>query len=379
MASFDVQKFLNTEFNDLDSKALKIQKEKELNRFNLFTLSSYNSYLENFHSDIISMLLDPEERHNHSSKFFSLFFEYLIAFGISIKMDDYALPEITREKGRIDIWIKDNTSKRSIIIENKINNAVDQDNQLQNYYDYATTHGFEVDAIIYLTLNDQKKAPLTNSNTIDEKVINISAFSNKHNDLCNGWLKRCYDISTDEDARSFIYQYLKVIKHLSQEGMDREIKNEFYRVVSTTQGFDKVKVISSLNQNLEKYRADLFFENIREKYFPFTKTHRYRPNHWLFENYYENGIKYKLDVYFHSDGSARIDFWIPAEKDYEGPNVNIINKLRTLNLLHSFESGGFGGGMYRAFELKEYNTIANLDNAILEFVKDFCIKLRQQS
>ena len=170
----DLENFINQkEFENINKRLQKIQDELQLNSFNLFTISSYNSYLENFHSDVIAILINPNERHNQKHSFLNLFLDYLIELGVKINKDDYALCEITREKGRIDIWIKDNTSKKSIIIENKINNAGDQENQLETYYNYAINSGFEIDSIVYLTLNGNKNAPLIDIIELNEKIKNV--------------------------------------------------------------------------------------------------------------------------------------------------------------------------------------------------------------
>lgn len=364
------------EFENIDKRLKIIQNEIQLNSYNLFTISSYNSYLENFHSDVIAILLNPKERHKQQNIFLNLFLDYLISQGVELKKYDYILCDITREQGRIDIWIKDNTSKKSIIIENKINNAGDQENQLENYFNYAKNAGFEIDSIVYLTLNGIKNAPLTDINELNEKIINISAFTNNQKDLSNGWLLKCYEKSQDEDNRSFIFQYLKLIKHLSQVGMDKQIKDDFYAVINKEDGFEKTKAIAELVNKLEEYRADLFFTRVNNDYLPFKKNYRWRPNHWLFENYNDNDIIFKLDVHFHSNGSARIDFWNPNQPE-ETQKLNSSTKLSSIGLLQEFEYGGFGGGMFKVFDLEKYENIEIIDNELYNFVKQLFYRLRQ--
>jgi len=363
------------EFKNINKRLQNIQNERQLNSFNLFTVSSYNSYLENFHSDVIALLLNPKERHNQKNSFLNLFLDYLIEFGIKINKDDFALCEITREQGRIDIWIKDNTSRKSIIIENKINNAGDQENQLENYYNYAKNSGFEIDSIVYLTLQGKKNAPLTDITELNKKIQNIPAFTNNKTDLCNGWLKKCYENSKDEDNRSFIFQYLKLIKHLSQVGMNKQIQEDFYSAINKEDGFLKTKAIAELVAGLEEYRADLFSSRIGNDYSPFRKIYRWRPNHWLYENFNDNGVIFKLDVYFNTDGSARIDFWNPNQPE-EIQKINTSSKLKSIGLLEQFVFGGFGGGMYRVFSLENFENIKTLDNETYNFVKQLFEKLR---
>ena len=123
----DIRNFiLHQKFENIDKEIERIEREKQNNGFNLFTISSYNSYLENFHSDVIAILLSPKERHLQKEKFFKLFLSFLSSkYNAIIDENNYQNYEVLREKGRIDIWIKDKISKRCIIIENKINDAVD--------------------------------------------------------------------------------------------------------------------------------------------------------------------------------------------------------------------------------------------------------------
>lgn len=241
-----IQDFISHEkFKNIDKEIQRIEKERYNNGFNLFTVSSYNSYLENFHSGVISLLLNRNERHNQKALFFYSFISFLKEIGAKIDENDYQNYEVLREKGRVDIWIKDNSSKKSIIIENKINNANDQDRQLERYYEYVDNQDFKVDAVIYLTLKGNKKAPITNVTELDEKVINIEAFSQTETNLCVGWLEKCYHLSTQNnniDSSSFIHQYIKLIKYLSQIVMDTEIKNNFYEVVSNEENRKKNKI-----------------------------------------------------------------------------------------------------------------------------------------
>jgi len=373
----NIERFISQEkFENIDKRLKNIQDEIQLNSYNLFTISSYNSYLENFHSDVIVILLNPKERHKQKSVFLNLFLDFLICQGISINKNNYDLSEITREQGKIDIWIKDNTSKKSIIVENKINNAGDQEEQLENYFNYAKDSGFEIDAIVYLTLNGIKNAPLTDITELNEKIVNISAFINNQNDLSNGWLQKCYENSQDEDNRSFIFQYIKLLKHLSQIGMDKQIKDDFYAVINKENGFEISKSIVALVAGLDEYRADLFSTRINNDYLPFRKIYRYKPYHWLFENFNDNGIIFKLDVQFFKEGSARIDFWNPSQPE-EIQQRNTSKKLDDVGLLEEFEYGGAGGGMFKVFNLEKYGNIQTIDNELYNFVKYLFDVLRQ--
>ena len=363
-------------FENIDKEIEKIEQERQNNGFNLFTISSYNTYLENFHSDVIALLLSSKERHLQQERFFKLFLSFLREkYGAIIDENNY---QVLREKGKIDIWIKDEISKRCIIIENKINDAIDMPNQIERYYDYVSEKGYLVDGIIYLTLKGNKNAPKVGRKEIDDKIIDIVAFVQDKKNLCNGWLFNCYIEAKerkDDDSSTFIYQYIKLIKHLSLVVMNNELKKDFYEVVSNEQNREKARVLVTLLNELETYRMDLFMEKIGKDYAPFTKIYRYKPYHQLFEGYEEKGIVYKLDVHFYKDKSC-LDFWCPNIEDDECTQ-HISDKLLKMQLLEEFTLGGFGGGMYKWFTIEDYHNIREIDEAVYIFVHNFFVKLRE--
>ena len=366
-------------FENIDKGIEKIERERQNNGFNLFTISSYNTYLENFHSDVIALLLSSKERHLQQERFFKLFLSFLREkYGAIIDENNYQNYQVLREKGKIDIWIKDEISKRCIIIENKINDAIDMPNQIERYYDYVSEKGYLVDNIVYLTLNGKKNAPKVGRKEIDDKIIDIVAFAQDEKNLCNGWLFNCYIEAKerkDDDSSTFIYQYMKLIKHLSLIVMDNELKKDFYEVVSDEQNREKARVLVTLLNELETYRMDLFMEKIGKDYAPFTKIYRYKPYHQLFEGYEEKGIVYKLDVHFYKDKSC-LDFWCPNIEDDECTQ-HISDKLLKMQLLEEFTLGGFGGGMYKWFTIEDYHNIREIDEAVYIFVHNFFVKLRE--
>lgn len=373
----DITSFINNnDIKELNRQLLSIQDEMTTNSYNIFSVSSYNTYLENFHSDVIAMLLNPSEKHNKKNLYLNLFLDYLNERGALINKDDFAFCEITREKGKIDIWIKDNTSKKSIIIENKINNAPDQEKQLEKYYTYSKESKFEVVAIAYLTLDGNKNAPKTDNQYLNEKIINLSAFANIGEDLCSGWLFKCYDKSEDTHNRSFIFQFIKLIKHLSKKGMDNKIKDDFYAIINKEDGFEKANTISKLFSELQQYRAYHFEKKLNFNNGPFLKRGLWRPNHWVFSDYIEDGVNFKFDVIFESNGDARIDFY-PFNPDLSQIDKTS-KKLENIGLINEFKIGGFTGGMFKIFE-KENNNIETIDNNILKFVEDFFNKLKVQA
>ncbi|PXV61241.1 PD-(D/E)XK nuclease superfamily protein [Dysgonomonas alginatilytica] len=381
------------EFENLKGKLEKVKKEIEKSSFNIFSISSVNSHKENYHSDIIALLLDPLEKHKAGDTYLNLFFDFMInSYGVDINKNNYCNVEIKIEnptdsmnlKGRIDILIRDSKSKHCIIIENKINNAGDTQNQLEKYYINETKLGYTVDSIVYLPLNQNKKAPFTDNNAINRLIVNLPAFSNKADDLYNGWILPCYKANINNSATSFIYEYSKLLKHLSQMGLDRNIKDEFYEIISEQGGWDRVKSIVELTNGLNEYRTDIFMEKLNGKYEPFKKMAQYRKNYWVFWGFSEEDNEYKLDIQF-TDTGIQIDIWTPnkwfALKDEDDKEQvrNIVRaKLKNINYYDGFMEFGYGNGMYKVFTLQENQGIKDFDNEVLVYIQGFLKELKSK-
>jgi hypothetical protein len=349
----------------------KTKLHKKQVSYNLFTISSYNSYLENFHSDIIASLLDPQGLHQQGYTFLNLFIEYLNKhYSINLLNSDFQHTIVTRETGRIDIWIRDEVSKQCIIIENKINNAQDMEDQIKRYSDYSETYNYEVKAIIYLSLDGNKKAPKVNDK-LDLFIKNIGAFTNSStkNDLVHGWLQPCLKNHGNEDSFSVIHQYIKLIQHLANQNMDTTTMESYYQFLSTENGFEIANTIMEMNGRLNNYRVNKFANSISD-IAPFKSQTIYQSNAWLFMNYVVSGCRLKLDVWF-EDKSALIVFWNTDELGLEGRLI-LTEKLCAMNLLNEFENepSNNGNGYLKVFNIgTTYNTLNDVDNAVLAFVQ----------
>ena len=276
--SYIVNSFLPL-INDFDIAKEK-KKEFELG-FNLFSLISDTYYKENFHSDIIYSLLNPESKHNENDKFVKKFIEYLNIDNskeISINLDDYKNPIIDKEKGifdkrRIDILIT--SDKHSIIIENKINNAPDMQNQLIDYYLYCTKEKkIIVDAVIYLTLNGKKSV---NKDTwtrneeihdeIEKKLVYISAYSDgdKKNEEKSiyGWLEKCKEICEFENNKFIIEQYQQLLKSLRGYVMANELNEKYYEEVKNKNMSESLENLVSIHKGLVNYYPNKIREEVK--------------------------------------------------------------------------------------------------------------------
>ena len=216
------------------SKELKSIVDKwqthEQKRFNIFRMVSDTYYRENFHSDILKVLL---EGHPDSLGLFMILLKK-IKPSLNIDPAQYSDVSIEREPGRIDILVKSKKNNRCIIIENKINNAGDMEEQLSRYFDTTKKRWeLETDAIVYLSLDGTKEpSPSTyqeiNRKAVEEKLVLIAAFNNGTNDLIAGWLEPLQQKKEiDVDFRLAILQYADILMELGEDCMNTETQKLF--------------------------------------------------------------------------------------------------------------------------------------------------------
>jgi len=102
--------------------------------YHINLLDEIHSVDENAHSRILARLLQ-QKASNGRYEVFESFIKYLKEKSASFGKISIKNPDITHEKERIDLWIKD--ENYTIIVENKINKAPDQEEQLFRYINKA--------------------------------------------------------------------------------------------------------------------------------------------------------------------------------------------------------------------------------------------------
>ena len=188
-------------------------KSDELNIFNQVAPS------EPIHSKIISELLNPNGRHGFGNLFLSIFFKCL-----DIAFENNNRWEVTAEKERFDIRIRNSDNTCIIIIENKSNWAEDQPNQIYRYWYYGiylpqlriSNSGIKTNNYIYYLSPNDYKVPSENSlqrpNYFDKGLpdvvptdVNIIFFNNE----IRIWLSECLlRINQNTNTYFYIKQYL---------------------------------------------------------------------------------------------------------------------------------------------------------------------------
>lgn len=180
---------------------------------------------ENKMSELLAFLLNPNASSGHGQGIIYLQ-EFCKQFKINGSFQDVfvATEHLTDENRRIDIFIKIDDSY--IVIENKYMWAVDQPNQLDDYFDYAKNKNPQFDGhnvyCFYLTPDKkikglpQNKIPLSNLKIIDFK---FDIFT---------YLSKCREISNNK-MQLFIDSLISRIKKdiLKEDKMD-QYQKEIY-------------------------------------------------------------------------------------------------------------------------------------------------------
>jgi hypothetical protein len=199
----------------------------ELNKINGLSFNALKLFniTETVHSSLIAMLLNPNGEHGQKKLFLIPFLQML-----GIEKPEVGNWIVTAEKGRIDILIKRMEPHSVIVIENKSNYAIDQENQLYRYWYqeiyYPNRHrpmNYTVEKssnyqIVYLTPDDWKlpaENTLTRPNGYNTDLPNKIPITPKiirfRHEIIE-WLTNAYNCLPDLNYRlkEYVKQYLEL-------------------------------------------------------------------------------------------------------------------------------------------------------------------------
>lgn len=293
--------------------------------FNIFELISDIYYRENFHSDIIAQLLRNE-----------IILKNFLDF-IGVDKSKYENYEVEREESKIDILIK--TEKNCIIIENKLNWAVDMPEQLFRYYNECKNNKkLEVDKIVYLSPNSWKQPEEQSIKEIPKELIKtIIGYDGENNDFYTMVLQKSLEEMNNKEPKEWrllLEHYLKILRKTGVTKMDTLTKKFYEKIKEEPQEYEKIKLIVDMYNNLTTTRANsLISKFINGKiwgnppfvYFDFYIKDK-RKNYAI--NIFVNKYDYS-NLYLYSRENDREKF----EKD----NKDIEAWLKKHNLFEGFE------------------------------------------
>ena len=293
--------------------------------FNIFELISDIYYRENFHSDIIAKLFENE-----------IVLKNFLDF-IGVDKSKYENYEVEREESKIDILIK--TEKNCIIVENKLNWAVDMPEQLFRYYNECKNNKkLEVDKIVYLSPNSFKKPTEDSVKEIPKELIKtIIGYDGENNDFYTMVLQKSLEEMNNKEPKEWrllLEHYLKILRKTGVTKMDTLTKKFYEKIKEEPQEYEKIKLIVNMYNNLTTTRANsLISKFINGKiwgnppfvYFDFYIKDK-RKNYAI--NIFVNKYDYS-NLYLYSRENDREKF----EKD----NKDIEAWLKKHNLFEGFE------------------------------------------
>lgn len=296
--------------------------------FNIFKLSSDLYYRENFHSDIIKAFLDPYESHGQENKYLNIFVEML-----GLEKSDFEYSTVRREPNNIDILITNQNSKKAIIIENKVNNAVDMYRQLPRYYEIVK-QDYEVAAIVYITL-DKSKRPDISTWTTEEiedikallKIIPVFSRDGTTN-LVDHWINPAIIKSNDLDSSLILRQYAKLIKYLNTSTMDTISLEKFYNSLKEEDNLKTAISIRNMLNDLPTYMAIRIEEKYKYSCQPFLNVWRYKEIDTVFDKFILEDNFFKMGIWCYVDG---YEVYLSAPNDEKLDVASYFKRIDRLN------------------------------------------------
>ncbi len=319
------------------------------NKFNFFESISDKWYRENFHSDILYTILNPETKEIGRKLFIQEFVKFL---GISFNCDDNII--VTKEKGKVDLLIRN--SKKAIIIENKINYAPDMDNQLVRYMQYVEeVLGIDDYVVIYLTLiNDSsKKPPIDSYDKKYEKYTQLLRNKNKkvlyeeyavdeEKSLANTFLPNCITRLENEKKQNpntteaydvaimYISQYKILLEHLGGEAyMSSTDKKLIEEIFSDKEKFNAANDFITLWEKRNEIIKEFLQDKFKEKY-----------NWELFDQKYKiyvKSVNEKIDLFYQIQDNEENSI----QFGYKTKGISKSDKSKLLGILENIDFKNF--------------------------------------
>ncbi len=258
---------MNEKELDLLRKLARIVEKNQPYHLNLLDELHAN---ENAHTRILVKLL----QYKASGKFIFLksFLRYLEEYGFSVEKINF--PKITYEDNHIDASIND--TNYCVIIENKINGAVDQEKQIERYLEDAKAR-YKANAediyLIYLTADGGK---IISEISLTEKAKKILNFENpeksgrfialNYRDHILPWLKNDVSENCSKEEATLnhaIEQYIDYLKgrFLLREGekeMSDKIGEQFWReLVDLSSDKERYNIIQKMQDDIDELQRFL--------------------------------------------------------------------------------------------------------------------------
>jgi len=355
--------------------------------FNIFTSISDYYYRENLHSDILRFIFDPKTEKIGNINFIKIFIDYIKKesikkyLDINIKLDINTIT-IERETYKIDILIYD-ANKNCIFIENKINNAVDMEDQIGRYYESLKQQGYNINTIVYLTLSPIKKLDKEYSiknkekrKEIEKILLEISVVNNKNeSNFLDEVIKKCMEQAEQtENKYSTVYlsEYFELINYLGGNFMADDIRTQVMQKIFTDKDIlQSFRVFGDLWDNRKS-----IINNVFKNFFIHEMNFLVHPTD-VKDTIYLPVIE-NINIGFHTDFSFGF-VYSPGEEKISSKNEKvfkeILDDLKLKKYFTETSADGNGWWVYKCIDYNKINCLNDLKALKEEFEKNIKEKL----
>jgi len=353
------------EFIDKVNNSISTYRSQDYQR-NIFTEISDAFYRENYHSDIFAYYFS-----------FEIVKKVLIDWiskslkNPDIKYGDYHDGEVKREDARIDITIYSCDRKKAIIIENKSNNASDQDRQLPRYLNELTKRDIQIDGILYLNKNHMKEPDTTgwskNEYSKIEKMIVISQLVGVNSFISNV-IDQVLVKTTDIRLCALSHEIKCLLLNIVYGGLNMEDLYPFVQELSVNGNLEKLQKAIQAYKDLPKYWREYYkkyldSEKLNGRIDKNIRIGTYKETCLFVDNIVIGNIDYGFDIWFNQE---YFDFSILTRNGSE----NDIDELRKKMNEKWFFTDNVEFGRYR-FSYKEILNEKAIKELILKAIDSF--------
>lgn len=200
------------------------------------------------HSKILKSLLCPETNHGFKYTMVESFLQEIELKDISKEhLEDLKVTTEYHVDGRfIDILIswKDGEKKKAVIIENKLNNAHDQKDQLTDYYNSLRKQGYDVCKVVYMHVSPYKGIEHTDAK---DSVRDVGINFNIHKLI--RWLNECIVNFNGAEHVHQLTAYRDLLSIMSQKFYNLMKSQEIQSKMSPAQIQDLINLAELVKSN----------------------------------------------------------------------------------------------------------------------------------
>ena len=386
----------NDIFEFIKNFTAKKKKNASLLQYNLNLIDELHAN-ENAHTRILLKLLDYESNQKKVilEEFLNLLNEKLVNQKIPI-LDDY---RTTGQFEFIDGYIWSDSKKVAIIIENKINWACDQDEQIQRYIETAKQYGIDEKNIFvaYLTDTGIKKAADYSFTDYTKKMLDWKDPENQgryiESNYLNDILPFLYEIfdklsfSKENILKAAIFQYIDYLEgrfgmRKNEKEYNMAMNSDILKILnlgenlSKKEKFDKIvelqrelwNTLDNVKNEVYPDRPDVrlhdYLNFFKDKKDPFEEIGIWSQGQGLiFRNCRKfTDYELKFEIYPKEDGT---DIIFKIQEEIEDKNF-IKNILEKMNILNDFK--------YAWDNAYSRNMDISKNNEIKEYISNFIQK-----